>query len=188
MIPTSAWRNYQMSNVERDYLDSYLADRKSKTDPNSKDDVFFVHFCISQILKSKDLDIDELQSGYTGGDHDGGVDGIYFFVAGKFITEDSDPSEFQDYEESVMALHLFQATRTPHFTEEQIRKFEDTSKDLLDLTKDVDAKSTKYNLDIRNSFRRFREWWKALKMNLPNLSIIFHIASKGDAVHPNVDD
>jgi len=177
-----------MSQVERDYLDSYLADRKSKTDPNSKDDVFFVRFCISQILKPKDLDVDEQAAGYTGGDHDGGIDAIYFLVAGKLINEDSDPDEFKDYEGSVMSLHIIQATRSPHFTEEQIRKFEDTCKDLLDLTKDVDAKPDKYNLDVRNAFRLFREWWKALKMKLPTLSIIFHVATKGDEVHKNVED
>lgn len=177
-----------MSGVERDYLDSYLADKKSKTDPNSKDDDFFVNFCISQILKSKDLDIDELESGYTGGDNDGGIDGIYFFVSGKFITEDADPSEFKDYDVIAMTLHIIQGTRSPHFTEEQIRKFEDTCKDLLDTTKDIDAKPEKYNLDVRNSLRRFREWWGALKMKLPTLSIAFHVASKGDQVHINVEN
>lgn len=109
-------------------------------------------------------------------------------MAGKFITEDSELAEFQEYEGAVMALHIIQATRSAHFTQEQIRKFEDTSKDLLDLTKDVDTKPEKYNLDVRNAFRRFREWWKSLKMNLPTLSIIFHIGTKGDEVHLNVKD
>lgn len=54
--------DYRMSDVEREYLDSYFTDKKAKTEPNAKDDEFFVRFCISQILKSKDLDVDELAS------------------------------------------------------------------------------------------------------------------------------
>ncbi len=188
MIDTSAWREYNMSQVEREFLDHYLAVQKEKTAPNLPDDEFFAQFCIAQILKPKDLDVDELAEGYVGGNNDGGIDGIYFFVAGKLVADDAEPAEFQDYEGLTMSLLIIQATRSPHFTAEQIRKFEDTSKDLLDTRKNVDAKPTAYNADVRKAVRRFREWWQALKMKLPTLTIEFHVASKGDEVHQNVTD
>ena len=175
-----------MSGPEREYLDRYLSSLKDKTDPSLPDDIFFARFCIAQILKPKDLDIDQLSAGYTEGPLDGGVDAIYFFVAGRMVTDDWDCSEVADYEELAMGLHLIQATRSPHFTNEHIRKFEDFSKDLLDTRNDVDAKAQQYNEEARASIRRFRSWWQTLSMKLPSLSIHFHIASKADTVHPDV--
>src|SRR6266478_2294149 len=173
MIATSTWKEYCMSGPERDYLDRYLSGLKEKTDPSSPDDTFFSRFCISQILKPKDLDIDQLSIGYTDRPLDGGVDAIYFFVAGRMVTDEWEPSEVADYEELAMALHLIQATRSPSFSTEQIRKLEDFSKDLLDTRNDVDAKARQYNDDTRAAIRRFRTWWQSLNMKLPSLSIHF---------------
>jgi hypothetical protein len=175
-----------MGGPEREYLDAYLENKKATTDPGVSDDVFFARFCVSQILKPRDLDIDQLASGYTGGRHDGGVDAIYFFVQGKLVTDEMKPTEMADYEGLNMSLHMIQATRTPGFNNEHIRKFEDFSRDLLNLTNDVDARTDIYNEDVRASIKRFREWWQALKMKLPTLIITFHVASKGDVVHPDV--
>jgi hypothetical protein len=186
MIVTSDWEDFRMSGPERDYLDAYLEDLKKKTDPERAEDEFFTRFCIAQILKPKDLDIDQLENGYTDGPLDGGADAVYFFVAGKLVTDDIQSSEFAEYEGLTMNLHVIQATRSPHFNKEQIRKLEDLSKDLLDLRNDLEEKRNIYNDEVRNSIGRFRNWWQDIKMKLPSLSIIFHIASKGDDVHQDV--
>jgi len=175
-----------MSGPEREYLDAYLANRKQKTDPDLPDDVFFARFCIAQILKPRDLDIDQLASGYTDGGRDGGADAIYFFVAGKLVSDDMKSAEVLDFEGLTMSLHIIQATRSPHFTKEQIRKLEDLSRDLLDLRNEVDDKAHLYNDEVRGAIRKFRSWWRDLNMKLPSLSIHFHFASKGDDVHPDV--
>src|SRR5437588_11645422 len=99
-----------------------------------------------------------------------------------------EPSGSDIYEGLTMHLHFIQATRSPHFTAEQIRKFEDTSRDLLDLRKDADAKPSQYNTDIRAAIKRFRRWWEALKIKLPTLTVTFHIATKGDEVHENIGE
>lgn len=177
-----------MSEVERDYLDRYLTSQKQKTDPNSEDHDFFARFCIKQILKARDIGSDEQDDGYTSGDHDGGVDGAYLFISGKFVADDSDLADFGEYERLTLDFHLIQATRSPHFSAEHIRKFEDSVKDLLDLTKDVDAKPGVYNPSVRGIMRRFRNCWQALNTKLPSTTITFHIASKGDEVHKNVTD
>jgi hypothetical protein len=186
MIDTSKWKEYRMSGPEREYLDAYLANLKKNTDPDLGDDVFFARFCIAQILKPRDLDVNQLADGYTDGRLDGGADAIYFFVAGKLVTEDMTPSEVVEYEGLTMSLHLIQATRSPHFPTDQLRKLEDFSKDLLDSRNDIDEKAQLYNADVRAAIRRFHIWWQDLKMKLPSLSIHFHIASKGDGVHPDV--
>ncbi|HXO39310.1 MAG TPA: hypothetical protein VN872_11770, partial [Candidatus Acidoferrum sp.] len=111
MIDRTPWKDYAMSEVERQYLDDYLADQKKKKDPNGDDAVFFARFCISQILKPRDLDVDAESHGYIGGDHDGGIDGFYFFVSGKLVTEEMEPSAFADHEGLTLSLELIQATR-----------------------------------------------------------------------------
>jgi hypothetical protein len=175
-----------MSGPERDYLDAYLANLKRNTDPDIPDDLFFARFCIAQILKPRDLDIDQLATGYTDGALDGGADAIYFFVAGKLVTDDMKSSDVLEFEGLTMGLHIIQATRSPGFKTDQIRRLEDFSKDLLDLRNGVDDKAQMYNEEVRAAIRRFRSWWQDLNMQLPSLSIHFHIASKGDDVHPDV--
>jgi AIPR protein len=186
VIDTSRWKDYRMSKPERAYLDAYLEHLKKNTDPDLPDDEFFAKFCISQILKPHDLDIDQIQSGYTDGPLDGGVDGIYAFVQGKLITDEEAPLQCAEFQGMKLSLHCIQATRSSGFTKEHIRKLEDFSKDLLDDRNNVNAKPKTYNVDIRGAMDRFRNWYAALKMSFPTLGITFHIASKGDGVHPEV--
>ncbi|MGA9542533.1 MAG: AIPR family protein [Candidatus Sulfotelmatobacter sp.] len=180
------WEEYSMPEVERQYLDRYLTNQKQTISPESKPEDFFARFCIAQILKTKDLSMDEREDGYVSGPYDGGIDGAYLFVAGKFVTDDMEPSDLDDYEGLTLSFHLVQATQSAHFTAEQLRKFEDTSKDLLDLTKNVDANPELYNAAVRGMMRRFRNWWSALQTKLPTTTITFHVASKGDDIHQNV--
>lgn len=175
-----------MTNPERDYLDAYLEHLKKNTDPDLPDDEFFAKFCIAQILKPHDIDIDEIQGGYTDGPSDGGVDGLYSFIQGKLITDEEDAAHYSEFQGLKLSLHIIQATRSGGFSKEHIRKLEDFSKDLLNEGNDVNAKPNAYGADIRGIVERFRTWYSSLKMSFPSLSITFHIASKGEAVHPDV--
>jgi AIPR protein len=181
------WKGYNMSDVERQWLDDYLVSQKVKTDPDLPDDQFFEKFCAAQILKQRDLDIDELNAGITRGKHDGGADSVYFFCAAKLVNDGMRPEQFLEYEEQFsMHLILIQATRTPSFGVDIVRNFEDSSNDLLDLRKDVDAEPQRYNAEIRAALRRFRHWWQTLRTKLPTLRITFYCASRGDDEHQNV--
>jgi len=186
MVDTSRWKDFQMSGIERDYLNAFLESFKKNTDPESPDDEFFAKFCIGQILKAHDLDIDEIENGFTDGKLDGGVDGLYFFIQGKPINEEDDPADFAEFQGLKLSLHLVQATRSSGFNKDHIRKLEDFSKDLLDDRNDINAKAGIYSEDVRTAIGRFRTWYAAFKMSFPTLSITFHIASKGDGVHPDV--
>ncbi len=175
-----------MSEPERAYLEAYLDHLKKNTDPDLPDDEFFATFCIAQILKSNDLDIDQIQNGYTDGPHDGGVDGIYPFIQGKLMTDEEDPTNYADFQGLKITLHIIQATRSGGFTKDHIRKLDDFSNDLLNESVDVNAKPATYSADVRSIISRFRTWHSALKMSFPSLTIMFHIASKADTVHPEV--
>lgn len=120
-----------MSNAERDYLDDHLKATKEKTAPDLDDDVFFEKFCAQQILKFRDLDVEELALGETRGDGDGGIDSAYFFCDGKLV---KDGMLTKDFSRKGVPLNLIliQATRASSFENDYIRRFEDTVNDLLD--------------------------------------------------------
>jgi hypothetical protein len=183
-----------MSEAERGFLSDIIAANKAKTAPDLPDDIFFERFCVEQILKPRDLTITERESGYTRdekgqGTRDGGIDAAYFFCNGKLITEDLSVDEFARQD---INLHLviIQAKRSPSFEESVPTKFRDTCNDLLDRTKDVDAKPQEYNHEVRAFFKRFRQWYKDLidQTQVPSLRVTFYYASKGDKPHPVVED
>ncbi len=177
-----------MPEAERAYLDDYLKALKAKTNPNLDEAIFFERFCTHQILKPRDLDINEEPLGYTRGEHDGGVDAAYFFCDSKLVRDGMWPREFER-QDVALQLILIQATTTPGFGNDRIRKFEDLTNDLLDPAQDVDAHETTYNYDIRTIIKRFRSWWKAFIANAqtPKLTITFYYASRGDDVDPEVE-
>jgi len=179
-----------MSNVERDYLNDHLAGLKAKTDPDLDDDVFFERFCGKQILKFRDIGPDEHPLGYTRGQRDGGVDSAYFFCDGKLVKDGMLPKEFEKAN-IPLNLILIQATMSPSFGEDAIRKFNDVANDLLDPTQDVDdpQHENTYNYELRTIIKRFRMWNRAFISNAqtPNLTITFHYATKGDRPDPEVE-
>jgi len=74
-----------MSDAERGFLTDIIAANKAKTAPGMPDDIFFERFCVEQILKPRDLTIDERETGFTRdekgqGTRDGGIDAGYFSV------------------------------------------------------------------------------------------------------------
>jgi hypothetical protein len=185
-----------MSEAAYGFLNDIIAANKAKTAPKLDDDIFFEHFCVEQILKPRDLTITERESGYTRdekgqGTRDGGIDAAYFFCNGKLVTEDLKVEEFARQD---INLHLviIQATRSPSFEESVLTKFRDTCNDLIDRTKDVDAKPQEYNHEIRAFFKMFRQWYKDLidQTQIPTLRVTFYYASKNKTgkPHPVVED
>src|SRR5205085_12649730 len=95
MNPAITRRFEIMSDAEREYLNDYLKSLKAKTDPDLDDDIFFERFCIHQIIKARDLDINEEPLGYTGGEHDGSIDGAYFFCDSKLVRDGMWSTQFE---------------------------------------------------------------------------------------------
>lgn len=177
-----------MSDVERSYLKDHLQALKAKTDPNLENDIFFERFCTQQILKPRDLDINELALGYVRGEHDGGIDSAYFFCDSKLVKDGMWPKEF-DRSDISLQLLLIQATTSPNFGTDRIRKFEDVTTDLLDLEQDVEGHASTYNHELRTIIKRFRTWYRAFIANAqtPKLNVTFYYASQGDDVDPEVE-
>ena len=84
-----------MSDSERAYPNQYLKKQHEQIAPEIAEDKFFEQFCIEQILKTRDLDVEQLASGRVSGEHDGGVDAVYVFSNGELVREDMSPNSFR---------------------------------------------------------------------------------------------
>src|SRR5262245_47491935 len=98
----------------------------------------FERYAVRQILKDADLSDDEIESGILGGDDDGGVDAMYFFVNRILIQDETDLPE-----DALSAnLIIFQAKLESGYGEVAITKLEAFAKDLLDHSRNVDEMIT----------------------------------------------
>ena len=135
-----------MSNNPSIILDQFLeADRSTKHASANANEHFEI-FCADQILKDYELTNDEIKAGIDGNSGDGGIDAIYIFLDRTLVHEDSD---FAGYKRGVaIELIFIQAKTSNSFSESAIEKFQASSDDLLDLSKDLKKLATVYNHDL----------------------------------------
>ena len=119
-------------------LDARNAERGGEPLP---DDEAFELFTLEEILKQRDLADEELLEGQIGGGDDGGVDGIFCFLDGHLVAEDSSVFD-DDFDLKKIAkgaeirLVVVQAKRTASFAEKAVQVIADTVTSILDLSKD----------------------------------------------------
>lgn len=135
----------------------------------------FERFSARQILKDEDLSDDELESGIFGGQDDGGLDGMYFFVNRVLVQDETDlPDEALSAE-----LVLFQAKNETGFSETAVTKLEAFARDLLDHNRDVDT-MVHLNADARDAIRSFRDNYTKILGSPHRMRVIFAYATKSD--------
>jgi hypothetical protein len=72
-------------------LDGLIDQRVVDGVPSADRGEAFEFFALEQLLKNYDLSRDELETGWTDGSNDGGIDGFFVFVNGHLV---SDPELF----------------------------------------------------------------------------------------------
>ena len=135
-------------------LNELLTGQRREIDPSSTEADFFEYFSIEQILKDYDLSDLEIESGQTGGPHDGGVDGFYMFLDDQLIQEDFDTSETRRNPD--LHLHVIQSKGTRGFEESPIERFMTFSSNLLDLSVEASTFEDIYNERLVENIALFR--------------------------------
>lgn len=69
-------------------LDSIIEKTRASFRTELDDSEVFELFCFDQLLKDYDFSYEELESGWTDGPDDGGVDGFFSIIDGKLATQD----------------------------------------------------------------------------------------------------
>lgn len=169
-------------------LNGILKDSKEKQAPEMNESDYFELFSAEQVLKSNDLNYDELSSGLleTGGG-DGGIDSIYFFINGELIVEDIE--DYSRWKKNLkIEVVIIQSKTSSNFTEASITKLINTTKDLFTLETDFESDEVqqKYNSDLLEIVSRFRNTYQELAAKFPSLIFSYFYVSKGNEIHPNV--
>ena len=172
-----------MSN-DKIILDQLLEAKKLALAPSSSNSEFFEIFTAEQVLKDFDLSYEEIEAGILGGGGDGGIDGLYVFVNGDLVRDDTDFTVFKKGIE--IELVITQAKTSAGFNETAMDKFTAVSEDLLDLTKPISSFSSVYNTELRSGMELFRKAHMALVARFPKIKLTYVYATKGDTPDPKV--
>jgi hypothetical protein len=173
-----------MSENDRIVLQAVLNEQKANKAPELTDTQYFEIFTAEHILKNFDLSYDEIQSGQVGAGGDGGIDSMYIFGNGNLVEEDTVIGNLG--RDIKIELFIIQSKMESGFSEDPIRKFGDTFKDLFDLSNNLHDFATVYNENLRRLANIFRDAYTECAAKLPQLSINFKYVTVGDDVHPNV--
>lgn len=135
----------------------------------------FERFAVEQILKDADLSDDEIASGLLGGEDDGGIDGMYFFINRVIILDETSIPE-----PAISAqLYIMQAKLESGFGETAVQKMESFTRDLLNYSTPVES-LTHLNSAVRDSIARFRNVYGSILGSQHSLNITFGYATKSD--------
>ncbi|MGI4762320.1 MAG: AIPR family protein [Janthinobacterium lividum] len=173
-----------MSTNDQIILDQVLQQRKEAVAPLMSAADFFEMFVAEQLLKKYDLSYEETESGIVGQGGDGGIDGIYTFVNGDLVQEDTDVSNLK--KNILIELVIFQAKQTSGFGEEAIHKLMVVFEDLFNLSNDLSTFIGVYNAELLANVAKFRKVYTGLASHFPEVAFSFAYATRGIEIHPNV--
>ena len=152
----------------------------------TEESTFFEFFAASQVLKNQNLSDDELDEGIVGSSHDGGCDGLYVFLNGDMLTSDQ-LDTLNASKGSPLNFTIIQAKNTTSFNETTIMKWKTISENLLNMANDIDSFCGRYNEDVCEKFRLFRDALTKLIRSQIKTHIQFYYVTLAVELHPNVE-
>ncbi|UIN30638.1 AIPR family protein [Microbacterium binotii] len=157
-----------------------LAERHVALSPDSDESTFFELLVASELLKSFDLGIDEIQEGLIGGGMDGGIDGFYVLVNGDPLA--SAQPNHQDREISVDVV-IFQSKTTPSFSGTALDKLISTLSTLFDLSRDERELKRLYSERLMERASVFRAFYLKSFARISHMTFKVFYVTRGDAPH-----
>lgn len=167
-------------------LDGLLDGRRRERAPDEKPDDYFEIFCAEEILKDLDLNDDEIASGLVGGGNDGGIDSAYLFLNDELLREKANISGIRG--KPRIDLHVIQSKTSAGFSETAIDKLIVTTERVFDLESQRTVLERIFNDEVVALVEVFKHTYLGLVARLPALTIRYYYASKGDEVHPKVQE
>lgn len=145
---------------------------------------YFEIYSASEILKNYDLSYDDITYGIVGDGGDGGVDSIYTFINGELLKEDTLVNSNQ--KKNHIELIIIQSKTSTSFKEDAIIKFRESAQDLFNLANNPDNFSKRYNAELIDKVKLFRDAYSKLARTFPKIEIRYFYTTQGAEVHPNV--
>lgn len=145
---------------------------------------YFEIYSASEVLKNYDLTYDDISYGIVGDGGDGGIDSIYTFINGEPLKEDTSVNTSQ--KKNHIELIIIQSKTSASFKEDAVIKFRESAQDLFNLANNPDDYAERYNADLIDKVKLFRDSYSKLAKTFPKIEIRYFYATQGDDVHPNV--
>jgi len=176
-----------MSEMTNDQiiLDQIIREKCAESGDELSISDYFEIYTASEILKDYDLTYDDILYGIVGKGGDGGIDSIFTFLNGELIKEDTEINANQ--KKNHIELIVVQSKTSPSFTENAIVKFRESAQDLFNLANNPDDYVGRYNVDLIDKSKLFRNTYSKLATSFPKLEIKYYYATQGNEVHPNVE-
>lgn len=166
-------------------LEQIIKERCAESDDELSLSEYFEIYSASEVLKDYDLTYDDITYGIVGDGGDGGIDSIYTFINGEQIKEDTLINSNQ--RKNNIELVLIQSKLTASFKEDVVMKFRESSQDLFNLANNPDDFSKRYNADLIEKSKLFRNAYSKLAKTFPKVEISYFYVTQGDQVHSNVE-
>lgn len=159
-------------------IDSLVKKSKSQIGNNREDSEVFELFVLNEMLKDYDPSFDELESGWTDGGNDGGIDGFFVYVDGRMATSDS--HRYALRKNPQIDVQIFTIRRSPTFEQQPIDSLISSLGELLDLSKSNRMLRYPYNKSVIRQREIFSNIYVALADRQPKLDIQIHYCSRGE--------
>ena len=165
-------------------LEQIIKERCAESGDELSISEYFEIYSASEILKDYNLTYDDIEYGIVGDGGDGGIDSVYTFVNGEPLKEDTVVNSNQ--KKNHIELIIIQSKISFTFKEDAVVKFRESAQDLFNLANDPDEFSVRYNADLIDKVKLFRDAYSKLAKTFPKIEIKYYYATQGDEVHPNV--
>lgn len=136
--------------------------------PTASDGEAFERFGLELVLQDFHLSDGQITFGQTGGQDDGGVDGLYLFLDGHLVEEV--PTEVLSRKPS-LELHIVQCHMGAGFKEATVQKLADFMQDLLDLKT---PPPLYLNPDVVDAMRLFHDTVDKVRGSRYHLAFVLH--------------
>jgi AIPR protein len=175
----------EMQNNETVLVDGYIQAAQDERDTPLEDDVAFETFGAQMVLRDRNLSDEEIELGRVGGGMDGAIDGVYVFLDGELLDEDSELFDPGFKVRAIrknpeLTLWLIQSKRTPSFTETAFDLVHSSVSRLLDLNQTDDQLRVLYSDELISRIRIFTKAWILLSTRSPSISLRFDYVTRGD--------
>lgn len=165
-------------------LEQIIKERCAESDDELSLSEYFEIYSASEILKDYDLTYDDITYGIVGDGGDGGIDSIYTFINGEPLKEDTEINFNQ--KKNHIELILIQSKTSATFKEDAVVKFRESAQDLFNLANNPDDYSERYNSELIDKVKLFRDVYSKLAKTFPKTEIRYFYATQGNEIHPNV--
>lgn len=147
-------------------------------DTNNDIGVTFENFATEQLLKEYDLSEEEILSGIVDGKDDGGIDGIFYFVNSRLISD----IEKIDFPKTGIdfSIYIITCKHEDSFKMVPINTISTTLDEFFDFTIDSKNLISSYNLEIIEKRELLINIYSKIASKLDNFKINIVYASRGD--------